>query len=93
MLDQHQTPSLSILVSPDTLEGARRSIHGCEVCSNNAVVPFAQVLDRLTGHFDPEREYVLDEDLECPSCSTLIDSYTLVELQSITAHALATAHA
>src|SRR5436309_15914448 len=51
MLHQHQTPSLLILVSPDTLEGARRSIYGCEVCSNNAVVPFAQVLDRLTGHF------------------------------------------
>ena len=93
MLDQHQTPALFILVSADTLEGARRSIHGCEVCSNNAVIPFAQVLDRLTGHFDPEREYVLDEDLECPSCSTLIDSYTLVELQSMTARALATAHA
>jgi len=45
------------------------------------------------GPFRPEREYVLDEDLECPSCSTTIDGYTLVELQSITARAIATAHA
>jgi hypothetical protein len=48
-------------------------------------------LDQLTGRFDAERDYMLDE-IQCPSCSQTIASDTLVEVHFIARHALA-AHA
>lgn len=82
MLKQQPSPALLITVSSDTLAGARRSIHACETCSKNAQVSFAQLLDRFTGFFQSEREYLLTEDLLCPWCMSPIDNDTLLELQS-----------
>jgi hypothetical protein len=81
MLKQQQTQGLLITVSPETLEGVRRAIHACETCSKNAQITFSQLLDRLTGYFHPEREYVLTEDVLCPWCMSPIDNETLLELQ------------
>jgi len=81
MLKQQPSPVLSIAVSPETLSVARRSIHACETCSKNAQVSFAQLLDRFTGFFHSDREYVLTEDLLCPWCMSPIDNDTLLELQ------------
>jgi hypothetical protein len=82
MLKQQPSPALLITVSAQTLSGVRRSIHACDSCSNNAQVSFAQLLDRFTGFFHSEREYVLTEDLLCPWCMNPIDNDTLLELQS-----------
>ena len=43
-------------------------------------MPLAQLLDRLIGTF-PEREYLLLDDVLCPSCTNPIEGDTLVELQ------------
>jgi hypothetical protein len=80
MLRQQQSLDLFITVSAETLAAVRRSIHACETCSGNAQVSFEHLLDRLTGRFHPEREYVLHEDLSCPSCRSPIDNDTLLEL-------------
>jgi hypothetical protein len=80
MLRQQQSLGLFVTVSAGTLAEVRRSIHACESCSGNAQVSFEQLLDRFTGRFNPEREYVLTEDLSCPSCRNSIDNDTLLEL-------------
>ena len=81
MLKQQPSTALLITVSPETLEGVRTAIHACEICSKNARVTFAQLLDRFTGYFQSDREYVLTEDLLCPWCMSPIDNDTLLELQ------------
>jgi hypothetical protein len=80
MLSQQQSLGLLITVSSGTLAVVRRSIHACETCSGNARVSFEHLLDRLTGRFNHERAYVLNEDLSCPSCRSPIDNDTLLEL-------------
>ena len=91
MLKQQPSTGLLITVSPETLEGVRGAIHACETCSTNAQVTFAQLLDRFTGYFHSEREYVLTEDLLCPWCMSPIDTNTLLELQSGSGKAVAAA--
>jgi hypothetical protein len=81
MLKQQPSPALLITVSPQTLSVVRSSIHACETCSENAQVSFAQLLDRFTGFFHSDREYLLTEDLLCPLCMSPIDNETLLELQ------------
>jgi hypothetical protein len=44
---------------------------------------FAQLLDRLTGHFGSERAYILTDDLLCPWCDTPIADDTLVEVHTM----------
>jgi hypothetical protein len=85
MLQQQQSVGLSITVSVQTLAGIRRSIHGCDTCSDNARISFAQLLERFIGRFNSGPEYVLTEDVLCPSCMTPIECSTLVELQCHTA--------
>jgi len=40
---------IMILIDAATLQKAQRMIAGCEACSDNAEIPFDNVLDRLTG--------------------------------------------
>ena len=84
MLQQQPSLALQITVSPSTMALARRSIHACDTCSDAANIPFALLLDRLTGHFGSTREYVLTDDMQCPWCDTPIDDDTLVELHTMT---------
>jgi hypothetical protein len=84
MLKQQPSVTLQITVSPFTVAVARRSIHACDTCSDTANIPFAQLLDRLTGHFGSAREYVLTDDVQCPWCDMPIDDDTLVELHTMT---------
>jgi|SwirhisoilCB3_FD_contig_61_1649220_length_376_multi_2_in_0_out_0_1 hypothetical protein len=81
MLRQQQSLGLLITVSEGTMAEVRRAIHACETCSTNAQVSFEHLLDRLTGRFNREREYVLNEDLSCPSCFSPIENGTLIEVQ------------
>ena len=83
MLKPQQSVNLMITVSPHTVEVARRSIHACDTCSTDANMLFAQLLDRLTGHFGSERAYILTDDLLCPWCDTPIADDTLVEVHTM----------
>jgi hypothetical protein len=82
MLQQQPSLGLTITVSAQTLEAVRRSIHACDACSDNAAIPLMNLIDRLTGHFGPEREYMFDEDVLCPGCTNSVVSDTLIEVQT-----------
>jgi hypothetical protein len=67
-----------VLVDAATLQKAQRMIAGCEACSEDAEIPFENILDRLTGS-DPS---VTDHVLEVPArlqCGGEINEKTLVE--------------
>jgi hypothetical protein len=81
MLSQQQSLGLFITVSAGTLAEVRNAIQACETCSGNARVSVEHLLDRLTGRFNLEREYVLTEDLSCPSCLSPIENGTLIEVR------------
>jgi hypothetical protein len=82
MLKQQQQLGVCINLSADTIAALRRQIHGCEICSENATLPFAQLLIRLTGHIESSEEsMMISDDIQCPSCINPLDIDTLVELQ------------
>ena len=81
MLKQQQLPSVSLTLSPDTIAALRRQVHGCEMCSPQASMPFAELLARLTGRGDSATDYVMSSDIQCPSCVSPLDADTLVEIQ------------
>jgi hypothetical protein len=77
-----------ITTATETLAGIRRSIHACDNCSDNASIPFAQLLERLTGRSSPKPDDELLEELQCPACMGAIDIDSCVEVQ-VSAKALA----
>ena len=81
MLKQQQLPSVSLTLSADTIAALRRQVHGCEMCSPQASMPFAELLARLTGRGDSATDYVMSSDIQCPSCVSPLDADTLVEIQ------------
>jgi hypothetical protein len=81
MLRTQQSQTLSITPSTETLAGIRRSIHACEHCSENAVVPFAQLLERLRGRLPANLNEELPGELQCPSCMGAIGADSCVEVQ------------
>jgi hypothetical protein len=78
---QSQTQSLCITVSTQTLAILLGSIHGCYNCSDNAEIPFAQLVESAAGYFMSGREYVFAEDVRCSSCMSAIDSDSFIEVQ------------
>ena len=55
-------------------------IAGCEACSENAELPFENVLDRLTGSDPSVTDYVLEVLARCLECGGWVTEKTLVEL-------------
>ena len=43
-------------------------IGGCEVCSEDAELPFENILDRLTGSDPSVTDYVLEVQARCLQC-------------------------
>src|SRR5713226_1135592 len=81
MLKQQPQLSVSITLSADTIAAVRRQIHGCEICSRQASLPFAELLARLTGRRDLSRDTVISEDIHCPYCISPLDAAdTLVDI-------------
>ncbi len=89
MLSTQNDLTLSLTVSVQTLESVRRAIHGCDACSSNALIPLTHLLDGLVARLDPDQEYIFDEDVCCPCCSSLLEGDTLVELQGMAGAAAA----
>jgi hypothetical protein len=71
-----------VLVDVATLRQAERLIFGCEACTtgSEADVPFAWVLDRITGSDPHMTDYRLSEPARCPKCKAEIREKTLVEV-------------
>jgi len=80
MLKQQPQLGVSITLSADTIAAVRRQIHGCEICSLQANLPFAELIVRLTGRRDFSRDTVISADLDCPYCISPLDADTLVDI-------------
>jgi hypothetical protein len=65
-------------VPPDSAERAASEPSGCEVCSDDAQIPFdwilADVMNR-PGMF----EFILAEPVKCPQCHAAVTEKTLVD--------------
>ena len=69
-----------VLIDVFRLRQAVRLIIACEECSPvNAELPFAAVLDRVTGHNPTTTEYILESPARCPQCGCQVKERTLVE--------------
>jgi len=67
------------LIDTATLQRAQRMIAGCEACSEEAELPFENILDRLTGSDPSVTDYVLEVHARCLQCGASITEKTLVE--------------
>ena len=54
-------------------------IAGCEACSEDAELPFENILDRLTGSDPSVTDYALEVPARCLECGAAITEKTLVE--------------
>jgi hypothetical protein len=69
-----------VLIDAATLQKAQRMITGCETCSEDAELPFENILDRLTGSDPSVTDYVLEMPARCLQCGAEINEKTLVDL-------------
>ena len=68
-----------VLIDVATLQKAQRMIAGCEACTEDAELPFDNILDRLTGSDPSVTDYVLEVPTRCLRCGAQINEKTLVE--------------
>ena len=68
-------------VDASTLQKAQRMVGGCEACSEDAELPFENILDRLTGSDPTVTDYFLEAPTRCLQCGAEIHQKTLVEWQ------------
>jgi hypothetical protein len=54
-------------------------LSGCEACSEDAELPFENILDRLTGSDPSVTDYVLEVPARCLRCGVTSTEKTLVE--------------
>jgi hypothetical protein len=71
--------STLVAVSRYTLLRARQEIIGCESCTEQALVPFSWVLDRVTDTVGPGTDYIMSESVRCPRCTRSVYETTLIE--------------
>src|SRR6476469_6830268 len=65
-----------LLIDTSTLQKAQRMIAGCEACSEDAEIPFDNILDRLAGSDPSVTDYVLEVPARCLQCGAEIDEKT-----------------
>jgi hypothetical protein len=69
-----------VLVDGSRLKLAESLIIACEECSPvDAELPFAAVLDRVTGYDPTVTDYILEVPAKCPHCRRQVNERTLVE--------------
>jgi hypothetical protein len=69
-----------VLIDAATLQKAQRMIGGCEACSEDAEIPFDNILDRLTGSEPSVTDYALEAPARCFQRGAVITEKTLVEI-------------
>jgi hypothetical protein len=60
------------LIDSATLQKAQRMIAGCDACSEDAEIPFDNILDRVTGSDPSVTDYVLEVPTKCLQCCAAI---------------------
>jgi hypothetical protein len=76
------TPEQEIVVLIDAaaLRKAERLIESCEHCNEEgAEIPFANIVDRITGSDPSVTDYILEAPAECPKRRREIREKTLIE--------------
>jgi len=68
-----------VVIDAATLRKAQRMSTGCEACSEDAEIPFDNILDRLAGSDPSVTDYVLEAPIRCFHCGAEINEKTLVE--------------
>ena len=69
-----------VLIDRPRLRCAEKRIIACEECNPNAEMPFAAVLDCVTGNDPTVTDYILETTARCPQCRSPINERTLVEI-------------
>jgi hypothetical protein len=54
-----------VLIDAVTLQKAQRMILGCDACSEDAEIPFDNILDRVTDSDPSVTDYVLEAPARC----------------------------
>ena len=77
-------PSCSKIRNSDDHEAvvraAERLIESCEHCNpEDAVIPFDNILDRVTGSDPSVTDYILEMPAKCPDCRRDVVEKTLIE--------------
>ena len=68
-----------VLIDSATMRKAEQLIESCEHCNREgAEIPFANILDRITGSDPSVTDYVLEIPAKCPNCRSAILEKTLV---------------
>jgi len=74
-----RTPE-DVLVDASTLRQAEQFIESCEHCNPRcAEIPFASVLDQITGLDPSVTDYIFEEPVTCPRCRHDILETTFIE--------------
>ena len=69
-----------VLIDASRLRIAEKLMIACEECSPvRAELPFAALLDRVTGYNPTTTEYILEMPARCPRCYGFVKERTLVE--------------
>jgi hypothetical protein len=79
-LDPTPEEQIVILIDAAELSKAAQLIIGCESCSDDAEIPFDNVLDNVTGSDPKVTDYIMERPPKCPSCFREITEKTLVEI-------------
>jgi hypothetical protein len=68
-----------VLIKDADLGRAEKLIIGCEGCSEDAEIPFDNILDRVTGCQPSVTDYVMEKPAKCPRCLREVREKTLIE--------------
>jgi hypothetical protein len=68
-----------VLADAATVQKAQRMIAGCEACSEDAELPFENILDRLTGSDPTLTDYVLEVPTRCLQSGATVHEKTLID--------------
>ena len=68
-----------VLIDAETLQKAQRMIVACEACTEDAELPFDNILDRVTGSDPTVKDYVIEAPIRCLQCGAAIHEKTLID--------------
>ena len=68
-----------VLIEAADLRKAEQLIVGCEACSEDAEIPFDNILDRVTGSAPSVTDYIMESRRSARVLSAEVSEKTLVE--------------
>jgi hypothetical protein len=75
----HSSGQQVVAIDSATVQRAQRMVTGCEACTDDAELPFQNILDRLTGCDPTTTVYFLEPPTRCLWCGARLTKKTLVQ--------------